>query len=117
MQLNSLDDVCIVISLSIYFWDGYGRGDVMGVSGRTQKWMERRRGPLQKWAKAPKFGKPVKCGNGGIFGVLVPYVLVYLFRRVRGNVACERRSLTETFWDAKSDEVCVRIPARQSCDE
>jgi len=36
---------------------------------------------LQKWAKAPKFGKAVKFGNGGIFGVLVPYVLVYLFRR------------------------------------
>ena len=36
---------------------------------------------LQEWAKAPKFGKAVKFGNGGIFGVLVPYVLVYLFRR------------------------------------
>jgi len=51
----------------------------MGVSGRAQKWMERS-GPFQKWAKAPKFGKGVKFGNGGIFGVLVPYVLVYLFR-------------------------------------
>jgi len=27
---------------------------------------------LQKWAKAPKCGKVVKFGNGGIFGVLVP---------------------------------------------
>jgi hypothetical protein len=41
--------------------------------------MERRCGPLQKWAKAPKFGKAVKFGNGGTFGVLVPYLLAYLF--------------------------------------
>jgi hypothetical protein len=34
---------------------------------------------LQKWAKAPKFGKAVKFANGWIYGVLVPYVLVYLF--------------------------------------
>jgi len=78
--------------------------------------MERRRGPLQKWTRTPKFGKAMKCGNGGIFGVLVPYVLVYLFKHVRGNVACERCSLTERFWDAKSDEVWVWIPARESCD-
>jgi hypothetical protein len=57
----------------------------------------------QKWAKALKFGKSLKCVNGGIFGVLVPYVLVYLFRRVGGNIACEHLSLNETFWDAKSD--------------
>jgi hypothetical protein len=71
---------------------------------------------LQKWAKDLKFGKSVKCVNGGIFGVLVPYVLVYLFRRVGENVACEHRSLTQTFWEAKSDEVGVRIPTKQSCD-
>jgi hypothetical protein len=41
--------------------------------------------------------------------VLVPYVLVYLFRHVRGNVAWERWSLTEIFWDAMSDEVWVWI--------
>jgi len=51
--------------------------DVMGIRGRTQKWMERMCGPLQKWAKAPKFGKAVKFGNG----VSVLYVFVYLFRR------------------------------------
>jgi len=55
--------------------------DVMGVSGRALKWMEGCSGPLQKWVKASRFGKAVKFGNGGIFGVLVPYVLVYLFRR------------------------------------
>jgi hypothetical protein len=44
--------------------------------------MERRRGPIQKWAKASKFEKAMKFGNDGIFGVLVPYVLVYLFRHV-----------------------------------
>jgi hypothetical protein len=44
--------------------------------------MERRCGPLQKWTKDPEFGKAMKFGNGGIFGVLVPYVLVYLFRRI-----------------------------------
>jgi alcohol dehydrogenase class IV len=84
----------------------------MGVSGRAQKWMERS-GSLQKWAKAPKFGKAVKFPNGGIFGVLIPYVFVYLFRRAqrRGNVVGERRSLTETFRDAKTDAVLVRIGA------
>jgi hypothetical protein len=41
--------------------------------------MEGCSGPLQKWASAPKFGKAVKFGNGRIFGVLVPYVMVYLF--------------------------------------
>jgi hypothetical protein len=39
-----------------------------------------------KMGKSPKYGKVVKCGNGGIFGALVPYILVYLFRHVRGNV-------------------------------
>jgi hypothetical protein len=44
--------------------------------------------------KAPKFRKAVKCGNGEIFGVLVPYILVYLFRHARRNVGCERWSFT-----------------------
>ena len=75
--------------------------DVMGVSWRTQKWMERRCEPFQKWAKALKFGIAVKCGNGGIFDVLVSYVLVYLFRHVRGNVGCERWSLPVIFLGRK----------------
>ena len=54
-----------------------------------------------KWAKPPKFGKAVKCGNGGIFDVLVSYVLVYLFRHVRGNVGCERWSLPVIFLGRK----------------
>ena len=51
-------------------------------------------GPSKNGQKPPKFGKAVKCGNGGIFGVLVPYILVYLFRHAQGNVACERWSFT-----------------------
>jgi hypothetical protein len=35
-----------------------------------------------KWAKPPKFGRAVKCGNGGIFDVLVACILIYLFRHV-----------------------------------
>jgi hypothetical protein len=60
-------EVCIVIRRNVYFWNG-------------EMWT------TPKMGKSPKCGKAVKCGNGGIFGVLVPYVLVYLFRHVRGNM-------------------------------
>jgi hypothetical protein len=70
-----------------------------------------------KMGKSPKFGKAVKCGNGGIFGVMVTYILIYLFRHVRGNVACERWYFTETFWGAQTAKVLVRIPARPSRDK
>jgi len=30
-----------------------------------------------------------------------PYILVYLFRRERGNVACECRTLAEPFYGLK----------------
>jgi len=32
-----------------------------------------------KMGKRPKFGTALKFGNGCILGVLLPYVLVYLF--------------------------------------
>jgi hypothetical protein len=60
------EEVCIIIRRNVYFWNG-------------EMWA------TTKMGKRPKCGKAVKCGNG-IFGALVPHVLVYLFRHILGNI-------------------------------
>jgi hypothetical protein len=76
LQLDPRDDVCIVISRSIYFWDGYGRGDVMALAGGPKNGWKGDEGPSKNGQKPPNLEK---LSNVEMAGYLVCWYCKYWY--------------------------------------